>query len=96
MAILSKQLLESLGVELTDEHLALLEEHFETTLDERVTAEIALELGDDQLEELEALSDAPDEQVQAWLAENVPDLKEIIEDETAILLGELAENSDQL
>ena len=96
MALLNKQLLQSLGIQMTDEHFELLSEHFETTLDERVTAEIALELTDEQLSELEAMVTAPDDQLQAWLQANVPDIKEIIEDETAILLGEMAEHSDKL
>jgi hypothetical protein len=31
-----------------------------------------------------------------WLVENVPDLSEIIQDEVAILLGEIVENSDEI
>lgn len=96
MALLNKQLLTDLGVEMTDEHLAVLSDHFETTLDERVTNELIAELNDEQVEELTTLRDSSEDQLAEWLKQNVPQMKEIIEDETAILLGELAENSDNL
>lgn len=96
MALLNKQLITDLGVEMTDEHFAVLSEHFETTLDERVTNELIAELNDEQVEELTKLRDSSEDQLADWLKQNVPQMKEIIEDETAILLGELAENSDNL
>lgn len=61
-----------------------------------MTNELIAELSDEQVDELAALRGGTDEELAAWLKQNVPDLKEIIEDETAILLGELAEHSDSL
>jgi len=61
-----------------------------------VTNELIAELSDEQVDELAALRGGTDEELAAWLKQNVPDLKEIIEDETAILLGELAEHGDNL
>lgn len=96
MLSLSKEFLTGIGVELDDETHKLLSEHYDTTLSDRVTTEIVEELDDEQLQQLQALKGAPDEQLQAWLTANVPELSEIIEDEVAILLGEIAENSDKL
>lgn len=94
--LLSKELLGQIGVAIAPENLELLSEHFETTLDERVTNELIAELSDEQVDELATLRGGTDEELAAWLKQNVPDLKEIIEDETAILLGELAEHGDSL
>jgi succinate dehydrogenase flavin-adding protein (antitoxin of CptAB toxin-antitoxin module) len=96
MLSLNKEFLESIGVHLDDETQKALSEHYDTTLSDRVTTEIVEELGDEQLRELQMLKDASDEELQAWLVTNVPELNEIIEDEVAILLGEIAENSDKL
>lgn len=96
MPLLSKELLEQIGVTMSPEDQELLSEHFETTLDERVTNELIAELSDEQVDQLAALRDGSNEALATWLKENVPELKAIIEDETAILLGELAEHSDNL
>lgn len=96
MQLINREFIRSLGIVMTDEHLDVLSEHFETTLNERVTNEIVAELDDEQLKQLTKMRDAPEERLQQWLSQSVPSLKEIIEDETAILLGEIAENSDNL
>jgi len=93
---LNKEFFESIGVQLDDEMRKALSEHYDSTLSDRVTTEIVETLNDDQLQALQALKDAPDEELQTWLVANVPELNEIIEDEVAILLGEIAENSDKL
>lgn len=96
MPLLSRQILENLGINLTDEDYQSLAGHFETTLDERVINEIVLELSPEQATELAALQQSSDEEVLAWLQANVPDANEIVSDEIDILLGELAENSEAL
>lgn len=96
MPILTKTILDSIGITLSDQDYASLAEHFETTLNERVTDEIALELTMEQAQELATLQQADDETVLAWLQANVPDLNEIVSDEVDILLGEIADSSDQL
>lgn len=96
MVLITRKLLDDLGVTIGDEELASLSEHIESTLDERVTQEIIGELSDDEVFELNSLSSASDEARMTWLREHVPDLREIIEDETAILLGEFAEHSDRI
>lgn len=97
MGIITKRLLDDIGVKMSDQDLEVLSEHFETTLDNRVVNEITLELDADQLKQLNILQEQDaDEELGEWLKQNVPDLKEIIDDETAILLGELADGADKL
>ena len=96
MPLLSRTILQNLGIELSDEDFASLAEHFETTLDERVFNEVVLELTPEQAEQLAAMQQSSDEDVLGWLQANVPALPEIVADEVDILLGELAENSEAL
>ena len=96
MAILSKQLVQDLGIELNEQDYASLSEHFETTLQERVINEITMELSPEQAQELATMQSASDEDLLAWLQANVTDLAEIVSDEVDILLGELAENSEAI
>lgn len=96
MAILSKQLIQDLGIELSEQDYASLSEHFETTLQERVINEITMELSPEQAQELATMQSASDEDLLAWLQANVTDLAEIVSDEVDILLGELAENSEAI
>ncbi len=96
MAILSKQLIQDLGIELSEQDYASLSEHFETTLQERVINEITMELSPEQAQELAAMQSASETDLLAWLQANVPDLAEIVSDEVDILLGELAENSEAI
>lgn len=96
MAILSKQLIQDLGIELSEQDYASLSEHFETTLQERVINEITMELSPEQAQELATMQSASDEDLLAWLQANVTELAEIVSDEVDILLGELAENSEAI
>lgn len=94
MALLDKTLLHDLGIELSDQDYQALEEHFDSTLRDRVIAEIVEELTAEQAEQLATMQNANDDQLQAWLTANVPNLGEIVSDEVDILLGELAEGSE--
>lgn len=94
MALLDRQLLKDLGIELSDQDYQMLTEHFDTTLRERVIGEIVQELSPEQAQELATLQTASDEQLLAWLHANVLDFGDIVSDEVDILLGELAENSE--
>ena len=96
MPILTKTVLQNIGIVLSDEDYESLSEHFESTLNERVIDEIALELTPEQAAELATLEHADDATVSQWLQANVPDLGEIISDEVDILLGELAEGGGDL
>jgi hypothetical protein len=94
--ILSKELLETLGIHLSDADYTLLADHFETTLHDRVINEIVMELEPEQAQELASMKDAGGEQLLAWLQSHVSDLAEIVSDEVDILLGEIAENSEAI
>lgn len=94
--LLSKKFLNSIGVELDDKAYAALSEHYEQTLNDRVFKEIVEELTEQQLKELQTLKQASSEELEKWLVNNVPQLDEIVEDEIAILLGEIAENSSNI
>lgn len=96
MPILTKQLIANLNIQIDEATYALLDKHIEQTLDQRVTTEIVDALTDEQLRELDTYKSADDKSLATWLDENVPELQEIIKDETAILLGELAESSEKL
>lgn len=96
MATLNKQFLETLGITLDGQTFRAFNEHFETTLEERVIESILDELNEQQLGELSELRGQSDEQLQPWLQANVPDLNEIVQDEIDILLGDLAEDSEKI
>jgi hypothetical protein len=94
--LLNKQFLQDIGVTLDDQTYETLSQHYEETLNERVIIEIVDELDEKQLEELHSLTNQDASVFNQWLAANVPKLDEIIEDEIAILLGEIAENSEKV
>lgn len=96
MALLTKEFLSSIGVELDEQSYQLLAEHFESTLQERIINEIVEELTPEQAEELARMHQAGDEKVYPWLVQNVPDLGDIVADEVDILLGEIAEDSEKI
>ncbi len=93
--LITKELLDEFGIELGEQDIDSLLTHLNTTLEERVGAEITESLNDDKLKELIDLQEAAsDEEVGAWIEQNVPELQQITQDEIDILLGELAENTD--
>ncbi len=94
--LLNKQFLQDIGVTLDDQTYETLSQHYEETLNERVITEIIDELDEKQLQELHSLTSQDAGALNQWLAANVPKLDEIIEDEIAILLGEIAESSEKI
>lgn len=94
--LLSRQFLESIGVSLDDETYRQLSTHYEHTLNKRVMAQIANVLDESQLDELSAIRTQDDDTIRSWLVVNVPDLDDIVEDEIAILLGDIVESADSL
>lgn len=95
--IITKDLLTAMGLDLPEEQLDELVEQANATLQERIGAEITESLDDEQLKEFLEVQQAGDGTKTAeWLTENVPELKEIVEDERDILLGEIAEDSEKL
>lgn len=97
-AIITAEQLNSIGIELPADQMQALIEHTEETINQRIGEEVVDSLDDDQLQELVAMqeADTPAEQVEAWIIERVTDYQEIVEDNTTIVLGELAENADKL
>ncbi len=91
--LLNKQFLQDIGVTLDDQTYETLSKYYEDTLNERVIIEIVDELDEKQLEELHSLISKDSVVLNQWLIANIPKLDEIIEDEIAILLGEIAESS---
>ena len=94
--LLSKDLLESLGIVLDDATYQLLSGHYEQVLNKRVMQEVINFLEDSKVTELGNVMQYSDETVQGWLVANVPELEQIIEDEIAILLSEIAEHTDEI
>ncbi|HEU0266852.1 MAG TPA: hypothetical protein VFQ70_04455 [Candidatus Saccharimonadaceae bacterium] len=95
MTLLDRTLLDELGIKLQENDYSLFDEHFETTLRNRVVTEIVAELKPDQARQLAAFT-GDDAQLLPWVRQNVPDFAQIVSDEVDILLGELAENSDAI
>ena len=96
MPLLTKNLLNDLGIVLSESDYTLLAEHFETTLNERVVNEIVLDLTPQQAQELAQLQQSDDDSIVTWLRTNVTSIEDIVADEVDILLGELADNSETL
>ena len=95
MTVITRQLLADIGISLDDAAYVQVTEQYEAELDNRIVNEIVDELDTEQLRELTRFKDSGDDAgLQRWLVENVPDLDKIVEEEMAILLGEIAENSD--
>ena len=96
--IITKEQLNSIGINLPDEEMQALIEHTEDTINERIGEEIVDSLDDEQLEQLASMQegDTPAEQIEEWVMARVPDYQEIVEDNTAIVLGELAESVEEI
>ena len=92
-----QQILDALEVKLDPAKFAALQEHMQKTLQERVGLALVELLEDDEVEELVALTKGNDQPaLTEWLEQHVPDYKDVVEDEINILLGDLAEGSEQL
>jgi len=96
MSALTKEFLESIGVQLDDATYQAFAEHFDETLSSRVIDSIINNLDDEQLEQFAAMRDSSEDELWQWVQANVPELSEIIQDEVDILLGDLAESADSI
>lgn len=95
--LITRQSLEDFGIDLSDKDVDSLLAHLNDTLEERIGAEITEYLSDKQLEELVELQETKSEdEVAVWINDNIENLADIAQDEANILLGELAENSDNI
>jgi hypothetical protein len=94
---ITKDALLALGINLEDKDVDSLITHLNETVEERIGAEITEALDDAQLGELVKLQEtASDEEIGAWIAEHVPDYKEIVQDNIDIVIGELADGADDV
>ena len=98
VTIVTKAQLNSLGINRPEDQMQALIQHVEDTINSQIGEEIVESLDDDQLKELVQMqdNDAPAEEIDAWIRARVPEYDEIIEDNVAIVLGELANNSDAI
>lgn len=97
MITIDPSLLATLGVNMSEEEQKSFAEHLQATLEERVGLAVTELLDDDKVAELiELTQNGDDTATTAWLEQNVPDYKDVIQDEYDILMGEVAENADKL
>lgn len=98
VAALTLGQLQEAGITLPDTELQALLVYAQEKIDELVSEEFFESLSDKQIDELIELQkkNPPAEEIERWLSGRIPDYREIIEDNTAIILGELAENAEQL
>ena len=94
----TKEMLATFGVTADEDKIDSLLEHINETVEERIGAEITEALPDDQLRELLSLqeSGANDDAIGEWIAQHVPNYAEIVEDNIAITIGELAGSVDDI
>lgn len=94
---ITQNAIDALDIDLSGEDIESLLTHLNDTLQERVGVEITEALSDEQLKTLLDMQDsASEEELGTWLETNVPDMKQIVQDEIDIILGELADSRDQL
>lgn len=98
VTIVTKAQLNSIGINLLEDQMQALIQHVEDTINSQIGEEIVESLDDEQLKELVQMqdNDVPAEEIDAWIRERIPEYDEIIEDNVAIVLGELADNSDAI
>lgn len=94
---ITKETILSLGVDLGNQNIETLLTHLNETLEERIGIEVTDALDDSKLQELVKLQEnSSDEEISEWLEKNIPELKQIVQEEIDILIGEIAENSDAI
>ena len=92
---ITKEIIDQLGINLNETDVDSILAHLNSTLAERIGAEITEELDDEQLKTLLRLQEtASEEEVGDWINQNVPEIEQIAQDEVDILLAELADGSD--
>jgi hypothetical protein len=90
MITINEDLLDTLGIQLTDEEKPAFMNHIREEIETRVGLAITDLLDDDEVAELIALQDEGDDtKVAAWIEATLPDVKNIIQDEFDLLMGEI-------
>lgn len=88
----TREMLADLGLsEITDDDL----DQLNTKIEEEIGVEIAESLDEQQLKELtEMESSATEEELGQWIAQHVPEYKEIVQDNIDIAIGDFVEARD--
>lgn len=96
--IVSQQQLKSLGIELPDDQLQALLRHVNERISTLISEEIVDSLDGQQIEQFVAMqqNNASPQEMEQWLQQQVPEYSQIIEDNVAIVLGEVVEDIDNL
>jgi hypothetical protein len=95
--LITPEMLAMTGIEIGDDEVEAYLIHLNDQLTERIGESVTNSLSEDQLKELSELQDtSTDEELNQWLQKNVKELDAIIQDEIDILLGDAAENSDEI
>ena len=97
-ALITVDQLREMGINLPEQQLQELAVHVQDTINERIGEEAVESLTGEQLEELITIQDngAPGDQISEWLRARVPDYEQIVEDNTIIVLGEVADDIDAI
>lgn len=96
MSGLTKEFLNEIGVQLSDEHFQLLVDHFDQTLYARIENDVIAQLNGDQIHQLSIMRETSDNQIWQWLQTNVPTINDIIKTEVDAMLAEVVRSSDHL
>ena len=97
MQYITQQTLTDLGINIPADKSQDIIDHLNTTLSERIGAEIIDSLDDEKGQELVALQETNEQAVVAkWLQENVEEIEEIVQDEIEILLAEIVDEGESL
>lgn len=92
MSALTKEYLESLGVEFPDDaSYASFIDHYHSTVYQRTVDRIVAELDDQQIIELDHFKDQGDKELNSWLIANVPEFGDIVKEEVYSLIGEIVD-----
>lgn len=90
MITIDQTTLNNLGIDLGNSTNDFLK-HVEDQLEERVGVAVTELLSDKQLKELVQITESgKNDDVQTWIATQIPDYKDLVQDEVDILLGEIA------
>lgn len=94
MIRINEELLDTLGIQLSDDEKPAFMEHIQQEIEARAGLAIADLLDDDELTELIKLqSNGDSKAVTTWIETTLPDIKDIIQDEFNLLIGEVVANT---
>jgi hypothetical protein len=95
--IITPELVALAGINIPDDHIEAFLGHANEQLEERIGSTVVELLDDDQLATLLELQEsASEETIHEWIRENVREFDQVVKDEIAILLGDIADNKDAI